>query len=96
VKAHPYTDWALNELSLGLRRCRDCLARILESDQEGVSLRVDLDPAVARKCLAQHAAVRSQGFHVAGAELMQQARRALDVGEEKGDGAGWKLVIHEP
>src|SRR6476469_1500110 len=59
-----------------------------ESDEEGVALGVDLNAAVAGERLAQEAPVLGQCIRVGVAELVQQLRRALDVGEEEGDSAG--------
>ena len=66
-----------------------------EREEEGVTLRVDLDAALVGAGLADDAAVLGERIGVRlGAELVQQLRRALDVGEEKGDGAGRKVVAH--
>ena len=66
-----------------------------EGEEERVALGVDLDAAVAanasrstRRCSASACVV---GL---GAELVQQPRRALDVGEEEGDRAGGEVVTH--
>ena len=42
--------------------------------------------------VAQHAAVLGQHVGVAIAELLEQLRRALDVGEEERDGAGREVA----
>ena len=66
-----------------------------EGDEEGVALRVDLDAAVAREGLAQDAAVLGERLCVGLApELVQQPGRALDVGEEEGDGSGGEIAWH--
>ena len=64
------------------------LGRGGEGDEEGVSLRVDLDAAVLPACLAHDAAVLLEkvGKHLS-AYLVEQLRRALDVREEECDGA---------
>ena len=68
---------------------RERPGRRREGEEEGVALRVDLDAAVASARLADDAAVLGERLRVGlGAELVQQPRRALDVGEEEGDGAG--------
>ena len=52
-------------------------------------------PSSARACLADHAAVLGQRLGVRlRAELVQQPRRALDVGEEERDGAGRERLAH--
>jgi hypothetical protein len=62
-----------------------------EGDEEGVALRIHLDAPVPLAGRAQDAAVLGQQVGVALAVLLQQPRRALDVGEEEGDGAGGEL-----
>jgi hypothetical protein len=45
--------------------------------------------------IAYHRPMGGEGVRVPlGAELVQKRRRALDVGEEEGDRAGWKLRSH--
>ena len=78
---------------LRLARGFECARRGREGDEEGVALRVDLDAAVSLERVAQDAAVLGQRVRVAlRAELVEKPRRALDVGEEKGDGAARKLA----
>ena len=82
---------ALREGRRGGERSR----RGREREEEGVTLRVDLDPALRGTGLADDAAVLGERIGVAlGAERVQQPRRALDVGEEEGDGAGREVVSH--
>ena len=66
------------------------------SCEERVALRVDLDPAVLVDRLADDAMVLGQDVRVIVAELMEQLRRALDVGEEEGDGSGRQLSNSRP
>jgi hypothetical protein len=76
-------------------RCR--ISRAGECDEEGVSLRVDLDAVVPREGVSQGLAMLGEQVAVAVAMLPQQPRRALDVGEEEGDGAGGKIApAHGP
>jgi hypothetical protein len=50
---------------------------------------------VANERLAQGAAMLRQRIRVGiGTQLLQEPRRALDVGEDKSDGSGRKLVRH--
>ena len=88
VQADPHLDRARRE-RLGHRRGRgERPGARREGEEEGVALRVDLDPALGGARLADHAAVLGERLRVRlGAELVQQLRRALDVGEEEGDGA---------
>ncbi len=82
----------LVESSLGVDRRGDCVARPGEREEERVALRVDLRSAVRAERLAHEAPV--VGRHppvVLVAELLQQARRAFDVGEDERDGAAGQL-----
>src|SRR5204862_2043017 len=54
--------------------------------EEGVALTVDLDPLVLCKGIAQENVVLGEQLAVALApELLEELRRALDIGEEKGN-----------
>jgi hypothetical protein len=89
VQSDPHADRACRERLLRGSSRREPIPRRPECDEEGIALRVDLDPAVARERLAEDAAVLLEEIAVRrGTELVQQLRRALDVGEEKRDGAG--------
>ena len=92
VEAHADADRACGERRLTLARGRERIGRPGESDEEGVALSVDLDAAVASEGVAKHAPVLGQCVGVGVAELVQQLRRALDVGEEKRDGAARKVA----
>ena len=63
-----------------------------KATKKGVALGVDLDAAVAGEGLPEDAPVLGERVGVGVAELVQQACRALDVGEEEGDGAGRELA----
>ena len=66
-----------------------------KGEEERVALRVHLDSTLPSAGLADHAAVLGEGDCVrVGPELVQQLRRALNVGEEEGDGAGGKVAPH--
>jgi hypothetical protein len=100
VEAHPDADRVVLRPALrrerGLRRCsgRDGCGHAAEDGEEGVALAVDLDPAGGRERVLEQSVVRRQDVAVAvAAERLQQARRALDVGEQEGDGAGRQLVL---
>src|SRR5262249_47322854 len=67
-----------------------------EREEERIALRVHLDAAVAPARVAHDLAMPGEHIRVVlGAELVQQAGRPLDVGEEEGDGAGGPGA-HEP
>jgi hypothetical protein len=78
----------LGERLLNLGGGGDGIASVGERDEEAVALRVDDAAAVLVARLAHEPPVPGQNLCVAVTELVQQARRALDVGEEKGDRAG--------
>src|SRR5207248_1531952 len=66
-----------------------------ERDEEGVALRIYLDPVVANEDLTQCAAMLGQrGCVGIGADLLQEPRRPLDVGEDKRDRSDRKLARH--
>ena len=90
VNAHPHRD---RQRRLGFLRGRQRTRRGRERDEERIALRVDLDAAVPRERVAQDASMLGERLRVLRlAELVQQPRRALDVGEEEGDGAGRELA----
>src|ERR1700682_1763917 len=66
-----------------------------ERDEERVTLRVDLDAAMRGERFAQDAPMLGERLCVvSGAERVQELRRAHDVGEEEGDGAGREIAAH--
>ena len=95
----PTRTWIGPEASASVKRGRrrERARRRREGEEEGVALRIDLDAALGGACLTDHSAVLGERLCVAlGAELVQQPRRALDVREEEGDGAGREVVSHAP
>jgi hypothetical protein len=77
----------LVERGLRLGGGGDGIDRAREGDEEGVALRVHLDPAVARACLADHAAVLGEEIGVGVPVLFEQARyRGSRGGGLKGQG----------
>ena len=78
---------------LGERALRPCgrtdgVAGSGEGDEEGIALRVDFVASRLGDRLAQQPVVVGQHLGVTRlSELVQEPRRALDVGEEKGDGS---------
>ena len=87
--SNPYRS--LREPGLNVCRRGNRVARAGERDEERVALRVHFEPAVARECVADHAAVLRQYVGVALPELVKQARGALDIGEEECDGPARRL-----
>ena len=92
VEPHPHADRPAAERSLPVGGGRDRVGGARERDEERVPLRVHLDTAVPRKGLPQDAAVLAQQLRVAVAVLLQQSRRALDVGEEEGHCSAGKIA----
>ena len=93
VQAHTHADRsrleALASHPRGRRRPSGCRKR----DEERVALRVDLDAAVRRRRLAHDPPVLGERVRVARRpERVEQARRALDVGEEQRHRALRKLA----
>ena len=95
VEADAQLDRAVGERA-GHRACRgDRSRRGLEGEEERVSLRVDLDPVLGSARLTDDATVLRKRLRVrVGAELAQELRRALDVGEEEGDRSGREVLSH--
>ena len=82
----------------GLERvlCLACggerVGRAAEGDEEGVTLGVDLDAAVARERVAQDTPVLGEQARVALAVLAEEPRRPFDVGEQERNRAGRQLT----
>ena len=62
-----------------------------EGDEEGVALCVDLVAAGLLEGAPQQALVLGEDLAVLVAQLLEQPRRAFDVGEEERDGSARKL-----
>ncbi len=76
-------------------RGRDGTRRGGEGDEERVALRVHFNTVVAYAGFANEAAVLRECLRVrVGTELVEQLRRALDVGEEERDGARREIRAH--
>ncbi len=97
VHAHAHADRTGGQRPLALAGRLYRLGRGRERIEEGVALRVDLHPIVPRERLPQQPPVVGKRLLIClRAQLVQQASRTLDVGEEQSHAAGWKLVTHEP
>ena len=95
VDADPYADRPVGKVALGGTGRGDRIGGARERDEERVALRVHLNAAVPRERVAQHGPVLRKHVCVLLSDLLQQAGRALDVCEEKGDRAGWqRLHMH--
>ena len=85
VDADPDSHGTSLERGLTVSSGGDRIARPRERDEECVPLGVHLDPAVPREGLAQQPTMLRQHIRVTLAELVQETRRPLDVGEEQRD-----------
>ena len=74
---------SVGERLLGVSSRGDRIGRARERDKERVALSVDLDPSVPRERVTEQLAVLRKDIRVTLAELVQQTRRAFDVGEEQ-------------
>ena len=63
----------------------DGISRAREDEEEGVALRVDLDPVASSERVADDPPVRRQHLAVVVAEALEELRRVLDVREDEGD-----------
>ena len=75
VEPHARVDEAGRERCSGLVRRCDRVRRPREHDEEGVALRVDLDPSVPGECFPQRAPVLGEELCVPGPVLLEQPRR---------------------
>ncbi len=91
VDSDAHADGAALERVARVGGRRHCVRCAREGNEERVALRVDLDAVVSRERFSQGAAVLREEIRVARSVLLEEPRRALDVGEEEGDGAGRKL-----
>jgi hypothetical protein len=86
VQTHTNTDRAACKRRLSSTRSRNCIGGARERDEESISLRVHIHPAIASKGLTQNSALATPPHR------RRQARAAtestLDVREQERDGAG--------
>jgi hypothetical protein len=100
VHPHPHLDFSLGAAPVRggkarLRRDRGVERgpRAVEDGEERVALAIDSPAAGCGEGLADQAVMDCQELAVpVAAERLQQLRRALDVGEDEGDGAGGKRL----
>ena len=91
--AHPDRT-ALEALGDSASR-RQRTGRRRERDEEGVALRIDLDPALGAESLPQDAAMLGERRCVRSrAQLVQELGRALHVCEQEGDRPGRQIATH--
>ena len=98
MDAHPHLDRPLGPLMLAKRplsghRTRNGRSGKRECEEEAVSLHPDLDPAVRTELPAQQPPMLVEGVDIAlPTQLAQQPRRALNVREHHGHGAGRQRI----
>ena len=90
VESNSHANWTF-QCALRIRGRSERLAGTREGNEEGIALGVHLDTTVPRERIAQRVSMRCKLIRVCVTELVQQTRRALDVREQEGDGAGWKI-----
>ena len=83
VEAHADPYRALRERAASLGRGGDSRVGPRERDEERVTLGVDLDAQVPRERVSQDTPVLREEVGIGGSVLLEQPRRALDVGEEE-------------
>jgi hypothetical protein len=96
VQAHPHLHRAARQCALCSSGGRDGRGGARERDEEGVALGVDFDSVMLAPCLAEDAVMLGEHRRVPIAELLQQPRGPLDIGEEERHRAGRKLAQHRP
>jgi len=95
VQPDTHFDRPLRELALDFGRGRDRRGCAREGHEERIALRVHLDAAVPGAALADDAPVLEERVRVRlRPELVQQPRRALDVGEQEGHGSRREVAPH--
>jgi len=95
VHAHAYPYRSRAEIQHHCLRCADCALRGGKGSKERIALAVYFDPARSSAGLAQKPPMRREGTRILlRPKLAQQSCRALDVCEEEGDGAAWKIASH--
>ena len=94
VKPHPHAHRSVGKRALRRVSSGDGVRRARERDEEGIARGIDLDTVMPRPHVAQHTVVLGEDIGVAVAELPQQPRRRLDVGEEERHRPGRELPLH--
>ena len=94
MQAHPHTHWAARQRALRVGSRRHCIGRPRKCNEEGVALRVDLDPLVQPPGVSQRTAVLGKHRRIPVAQLPEQPGRSLDVGEEERHGPGRESGLH--
>ena len=94
VDAHPHSHRRRRQRALCVCGRSDRVRRTPEGAQKGIALRIDLNAIVRGDRFPHQPPVLCKYAFVLRSELLEQARRALDVGEEERDGARRKSSPH--
>jgi hypothetical protein len=95
VHSNPNVDQSGGERVGEMRGGAERTLRAGEGEEEGVSLGIDLGSALGGTGVPDHPAVLGERLSVRlGAELVEQSRRPLDVGEEKSDRSRGEIGSH--
>ena len=94
MQPHPHPHRAGCKRVLRVAGGRHCIGGTPECDEEGIALGVDLDPLMPPPRLPQRTAVLGKHLCITVAQLPEQPRRPLDVGEEERHRPGRKLALH--
>ena len=92
VQTHPNNDRAVFEGVPRFRGSRNCIGGARKRDEEGIPLSVDLDARVPRECVPQYPSVLGEQVGIGCPMLLEEPRRALDIGEEEGDGSAREVA----
>ena len=94
VQPHSYLDGAAREGALAVAGSGDGVRGPRERNEEGVALGIDLDAVAFGDGRAKQPAVLVKCLRIVVTELVQELRRALDVGEEERDHTGREIARH--
>ena len=96
VQANPNADRPGGERASHLRSRRERSGSVREGEEEGVSLRVDLDSSLRRAGRTHDPPVLGERFVVrVVSDLLEKLGRAFDIGEEERDSPGGEIAAHE-
>ncbi len=94
VETHSRLDGAACEGALAVTGSGDGVRGPREGDEEGIALGIDLDAVVLGDGRAKQPAVLVKRLCIVVTELVQELRRALDVGEEERNYTGREIAWH--
>ena len=94
MQPHAHADRPAGKCALAVGGGGNGVRRAGEGDEEGITLRVDLDAVVLGKRRAESPPVLVQRLPVAVAELLQQPRRTLHIREQQRHHTGRERAHH--